>query len=143
MQLSSYTGKKPPCEAFLPLLNFLQHPLSHGIRQYTLFLKFWEDVAEKYKLRHMFFSLLTLGSQQCSDLSLLISATAWPLFLITISPVIDTRSSRYQTLGSQQCSDFSLLISAAAWPLFLIAISPVNEVFLAICFKLVVYGWGF
>ena len=42
---------------------------------------------EKYKLRHMFFSLLTLGSQQCSDLSLLISATAWPLFLITISPV--------------------------------------------------------
>ena len=87
MQLSSYTGKKTPMRSFLPLLDFLQHPLSHGIRQYTLFLKFWEDVAEKYKLRQTLFSLLTLGSQQCSDLSLLISAATWPLFLITISPV--------------------------------------------------------
>ena len=87
MQLSSYTGKKTPMQSFPAIAELSSAPTVSWDKTVYPFSKVLGGCSGKYKLRHTFFSLLTLGSQQCSDLSLLISAVTWPLFLIAISPL--------------------------------------------------------
>ncbi len=73
--------------SFLTIAELPSAPTVSWDKTVYPFSKVLGGCSGKYKLRHTFFSLLTLGSQQCSDLSLLISAVTWPLFLIAISPL--------------------------------------------------------